>query len=131
MKKSNQTTFKVLKIRDKITGLYSTGTTRPKWSEYGKTWASKGHLKLHLGQFVDSNPDKYTTFYANAEIVEVEVTQSNEHVEDAIDIINSKYDEKIREYERHVERRPTDDFYNKYLLLYKANKALINGERSK
>jgi len=41
------------KIRDKKTGLYSTGGMYPGWGTKGKTWNSIGSLKCHLRQFCD------------------------------------------------------------------------------
>lgn len=40
--------MKVYKIRDKNTGLFSTGGVSPKWTKTGKTWSCEGHLKSHL-----------------------------------------------------------------------------------
>jgi len=44
--------MKVYKIRDKNTGLFSTGGTQPDWNKEGKTWMSIGHIKNHLHQFI-------------------------------------------------------------------------------
>lgn len=36
------------KIRHKQTGLFSKGGVQPKFNKCGKTWATMGHIKLHL-----------------------------------------------------------------------------------
>jgi hypothetical protein len=38
------------KIRDKRTGLYSTGGYSPNWTKKGKTWTNIGHVKNHIRQ---------------------------------------------------------------------------------
>ena len=40
--------MKVYKIRDRNTGLFSTGGVSPSWTKLGKTWNSEGALKNHL-----------------------------------------------------------------------------------
>ena len=40
------------RLRDKNTGLFSSGGTSPRWSKGGKVW-QKGHLKNHLRQHID------------------------------------------------------------------------------
>jgi hypothetical protein len=39
---------KAYKIRDRETGLFSTGGMDPRWSKTGKTWSTEGQLKSHL-----------------------------------------------------------------------------------
>lgn len=41
----------VYKIRNKKTGLFSTGGMDPKWKPKGKIWVSIGAVKIHLSQF--------------------------------------------------------------------------------
>lgn len=36
------------KIRHKTTGLFSMGGVEPRFTKRGKTWATMGHVKLHL-----------------------------------------------------------------------------------
>lgn len=43
--------MKVYKIRNKD-GLFSTGTSSPRWTKEGKTWTSLGKLKNHLNLFI-------------------------------------------------------------------------------
>jgi len=70
--------MKVYKIRDKKTGLFSTGGQNPKWTRNGKAWSSEGSLKSHLTQHVqgvyDYNLRSYRTVKVpkNWEIVEYE-----------------------------------------------------------
>lgn len=40
------------KIRDRMTGLYSTGGSNPKWNAKGKTWKDIGPLRAHLTQLM-------------------------------------------------------------------------------
>lgn len=40
--------MKAYKIRDRNTGLFSTGGVTPSWTKRGKTWNSEGALKSHL-----------------------------------------------------------------------------------
>lgn len=44
--------IKAYKIRDKVTGLFSTGGMSPKWTKRGKTWSQLNHIKTHLKQFI-------------------------------------------------------------------------------
>lgn len=41
----------VYKVRNKKTGLFSTGGTSPKWKPIGKIWTSLSAVKIHLSQF--------------------------------------------------------------------------------
>ena len=44
----------VFKIRDRDTGLFSTGGMRPvTFTKVGKTWSTAGHLKSHLTMWAD------------------------------------------------------------------------------
>ena len=49
-------TVKVYKIRDRNTGLYSTGGVRPAWTAKGKTWSTLAPVKAHLSQFAEYYP---------------------------------------------------------------------------
>lgn len=49
----------VFKIRDKETGLFSTGGMRPvTFTRTGKTWSTAGHLKSHLTMWADQGYQK-------------------------------------------------------------------------
>lgn len=39
---------KAYKIRDRDTGLFSTGGCDPGWNKIGKTWSTEGQVKSHL-----------------------------------------------------------------------------------
>jgi len=41
----------IYKVRDKNTGLFSTGSHHPRWKKSGKVWHRIGDLKNHLNQF--------------------------------------------------------------------------------
>ena len=50
--------MKVYKIRDKRTGLFSTGGTSPRWTTVGKSWSCIGHVKCHLTLLQDLGRSK-------------------------------------------------------------------------
>ena len=56
----------LFKIRDKNTGLYSTGGMSPRWTKRGKTWNQLNHLKTHLRQFLQ-HPRKYNGSYMDVD----------------------------------------------------------------
>ena len=72
------------KIRDKGTGLFSTGGAYVKWHTKGKEWRTLGHLRAHLTMIKDSldsfrkynkNPTQWVGPYTNAEIVVFELVE--------------------------------------------------------
>lgn len=60
----------VYKIRNKLTGRFSTGGLYPKWRKTGKVWNSKSNLARHLTLFGEGG---VWSFYKNCEILEYEV----------------------------------------------------------
>lgn len=66
--------MKLYKIRNKETGLYSTGGSIPRWTKVGKSWNNLAHLNSHLTAYY-SRP--YHAEYNNSEVVEFEVTEKN------------------------------------------------------
>lgn len=44
--------MRVYKVRDKKTGLFSTGTSSPRWIKSGKVWASLGNIKNHYNMYL-------------------------------------------------------------------------------
>ncbi len=62
---------KLYKIRRKSDGLFSCGTTNPRFSKHGKLY-KRQHLSTHLAQFSQKSLSQY---YGNCEIVEYEVTE--------------------------------------------------------
>lgn len=66
----------IYKIRNKETGLFSTGSAYPRWTKTGKSWAHMGHLNRHLTMCKDgSNPEWYKRQYGNCEIVTFEIIE--------------------------------------------------------
>lgn len=91
------------KIRDRATGLYSTGGSTPRWSKRGKVWTNIGHVKLHLQQLWrdESYPE-------TAEVVEfVEVEGPKTLVHDLLRAIEQQRDavEQARQAAREVRAR--------------------------
>lgn len=98
------------KIRNKETGLFSTGGVAPRWTKLGKTWNSIGTFKSHLtlvGDRYESTwgTDRFkglsidTDIYKDCEVVEVEfkeckVSDIKEFLEE-----NKKKKPKIKEQE--------------------------------
>lgn len=72
------------KIRNKDTGLYSTGGTSPRWSKHsGKVWTNLGNLRRHLALFYG----RIRYPYDNAEVVEIIVNKDNTNIKEIVDII--------------------------------------------
>lgn len=117
--------MKVYKIRDKNTGLFSTGGMRPKWNANGKSWTTLGYARSHIGQLnTDYTP---ADIYKNAEVVVAEITEILEPVEDAKDYLNKKYDEDIAHYsERIAKDEHYGDWAQRYLNRAIARKTLLN-----
>ena len=112
---------KVFKIRNKETGLFSRGGTKPAniWSKEGKSWTNIGHLKNHLNQFTQGwHP------YHNAEIVEVEINYDNcmkmdiSELFDEIKVNKLKLEEKYRlqtqKWREEQERKQLRELKMKY-----------------
>lgn len=59
----------IFKIRNKETGLFSTGSRngRVSWTKNGKAWSSIGHVKSSIAQFTGNKYRNYP--YDNAELV--------------------------------------------------------------
>lgn len=68
--------MKVYKIRDRETGLFSTGGYYPQWERIGKFWHQMKYLRAHLrlvksAYYYDGNVRKQSLDrYKNAEVVE-------------------------------------------------------------
>ena len=91
--------MKVYKIRDKETGLFSTGGLSPTWSRTGKVWQRIGHVRSHINQLV--NEKTIPSAYKNAEIVEAEITEILTHVEDAKDWLIKSINAHIEKFESY------------------------------
>lgn len=59
------------KIRNKDSGLFSTGGTRPRWKKIGKIWKRKQDLTSHFNML-----PTYTGPYINCEVVEYTVSET-------------------------------------------------------
>ena len=66
--------IKLYKIRKKCTNLFSSGSCVPRWTTRGKAWTSLAHIQSHLSNLARCWPLSVAT-YANAEVVEFEVTE--------------------------------------------------------
>lgn len=55
-------------IKNKKTGLFSSGGSYPKWGEKGKMWKQRNHATAHISQFVTAK-HRFKE-YENAELVE-------------------------------------------------------------
>lgn len=75
------TTKTVYKIRDRNTKLFSTGRRVPKWTRQGKTWTKHKQVTDYLRQFLGRRNAQQ---YANAEIVEIEISMTEKKNEDAL-----------------------------------------------
>lgn len=72
---SKQEITKLYKIRNRETGLYSSGGQWPSWSRAGKTWTNLGPLRSHLAQHLgDKNYHKGTDM-SQWQVVEIEVRE--------------------------------------------------------
>lgn len=65
--------MKIYKIRDKQTGLFSTGGLYPKWSKIGKVWKTQGNLKSHLNMLQECG---FLSQYNNTEVIELETIEN-------------------------------------------------------
>ena len=87
MKKNSTKVYtKVYKIRDKKTGLFSTGGMTPSWRKEGKIWSTIGfvraHLTLHAQGTLGEGP------YKDAELVPYLLEESvTEDVQDLLEEI--------------------------------------------
>lgn len=88
--------MKLYKIRNRATGLWSSGGMNPRWTKKGKTWATMAHVKSHLRNFEDN----YGTYAYRRQsindwdIVEFEIQELQGNIIPAIDFINHIKNEK-------------------------------------
>lgn len=111
--------MKVFKIRDKKTGLFSTGGMRPKFTKQGKVWQKLGYVHSHIQQL----KDEYTPadVYKNAEVVEAEITESLTHVEDAKEWLIKTYESELDRFSYYKDR----DWAKDYIARYKERKQIL------
>lgn len=75
------------KIRNRLTGLYSKGGTRPTWSTRGKTWQTQAALGAHLAQM----HGRHLTESASWEVVTFELREvSTEPVRERMAAIQAR-----------------------------------------
>lgn len=74
---------KFYQIKDKNTGLFSTGGMSPRWTKKGKIWKGTGPLRAHLNQFIHTDYrspmypyPKINKIPDNWEIVEIEIQET-------------------------------------------------------
>jgi hypothetical protein len=73
------------KIRNKNTGLYSRGGSYPTWSKLGKVWKRRCDLSSHFTNI----GAKAATYYADAEVIEIIVTETEMTAVPAIEYVNA------------------------------------------
>ena len=74
MDKKYETQRSVYKVRNTVTGRYSSGGTRPRWVSGGRSWAAISHCKSHLTALRESG--RPWGFYDFAEIVRYDLVPS-------------------------------------------------------
>jgi hypothetical protein len=80
--------MKVYKVRNKETGLFSTGGMTPSFNKRGKTWTQINHVKSHLTQFRSSsnisyysrNAPQIINYLNEVEIVEYNLTEQIDNI---------------------------------------------------
>lgn len=78
--------MKIYKIRNKETGLFSSGGSYAEWQTAGKTWKSLPNLKSHLSMYNYRYAlESVQTFYNGSEVVEFELVEV-----DAKNIVRNK-----------------------------------------
>lgn len=104
--------MKVYRIRDE-NGLYSTGGTNPDFTKGGKTWNNIGHLKNHLRQFFDAGGWKRVQpeLYANAEIVEIEIIESEAKKIPVLDTVVEMLEGDVEETKKRFAKFPNSSYH--------------------
>jgi len=74
---------KIYKIRNRDTGLFSTGGTYPRWEKVGKVWKARNHLTNHLTTVAVEG-----VYGSNADVVEYEVTEQATSIQTVPDLIS-------------------------------------------
>jgi hypothetical protein len=94
----------VYRIRDNVTGKFSTGGTTPTWDKKGKVWSTIAHVNSHLA-LVSNSYYRAFLYPESACVVEYEVTE----VETASSYINSWqnaiFDKKLAKEKKRQEQR--------------------------
>ncbi len=113
----------VYKIRDKDTGLYSTGGYQPKWNSRGKTWNNLGAAKNHINNWCGGSYGKIKLAPDSWEIVEIVIKEEEANTWPVNDYINEvKRRRQIKEtygWEIHrALKQLTDTDTSKYRYLF-------------
>lgn len=87
-------------VRDKGTGLYSTGGSFPNWAAKGKKWSKRGFITSHISNSVGWPRAK--DFYKNAEVVAFEYEPLEVSTTPLIQVINEKQQEREEQSKRHA-----------------------------
>lgn len=98
----------IYKIRRNADGLFSSGSVYPRFSEKGKTWASRGAVTLHLSQFNDRDKAQH---YRDCVVVAYRVVEEEDNAVDVLEwrptdsTLRAKELQEQRILEREKERR--------------------------
>lgn len=81
--------LKIYRIRDRRTGLWSSGGGAPKFGKRGKTWDSLAHVSSHIscvGRVREDVADQY----GHAEVVEYVITEQESRTIDVMGLVDRK-----------------------------------------
>lgn len=87
--------MEVFKIKNNKTGLYSSGSTRPDFTDKGKTWMTRGSVSGHLAQFSENQIKR---IYQDCSVVTMKMVVLSEEPMDQI-VQGIKKRREIREAE--------------------------------
>lgn len=115
--------MKVFKIRQKETGLFSTGGMRPTFVKQGKVWQQLRHVHSHIAQLTSAYtpPD----VYKDAEIVEAEITEILSVLEPASDYLIQTYDKYIEANQERIARGDKSTWPQDNIDKYEGRKAAL------
>lgn len=83
--------IKIYRIRQRSTGLWSSGGSSPTFGKRGKTWDQIGHLSSHMTSLLDSQGKKpIPKVYDDAEVVEFVLAETVARTFDARQMLERK-----------------------------------------
>ncbi len=113
--------MKVYKVQHKVSGLFSSGGSCPRWSTKGKVWTSMGHVKVHLAQAHEPQRGHKQAPYTQAEVVEYDLMPEGstdvavllqdieavraEKVQKVRDLVRQRVEEQEREQLRKLQEK--------------------------
>ena len=98
-------TAKFYKIRQRGTGLWSTGSSgRPSWKHTGRIWTGMGALKLHLFHVSKRRHGRASPYYDDVEIVEFELVPTGVE-KDISTLLQEQAAARTRKEEKQAEAR--------------------------